>query len=116
MLISTPTAPVSKPNKASEMDVSPTSTATSNSVTTSKCSDFSVSSLCRDIKKTCSKSESPDEFNRHSSEDAIIVGGLNSTWKIDATTTNFPPISNALPMLNSVLPAVQSISGECQLI
>lgn len=112
MLISAPTVTVTKPNTpTSDGDTVTTST---NSNTTTKWSDFSVSSLCRDIKKTSTKS---DEFN---SDDAIIVGGLASNWKLDVpTNANFTPasIANPLPIINSVIPGgVQSIAGKILLI
>lgn len=108
MLISAPTVTVTKSN-TSTSDGDTVTTSTSNPTTTNKWSDFSISTLCRDIKKTSTKS---DEY---SSDDAITVGGLASNWKLDLPAHNFTAasIASPLPILNSVLPGgAQSIAGK----
>ncbi|KAK7582749.1 hypothetical protein V9T40_014194 [Parthenolecanium corni] len=107
MLISTPSIPVSKAGPSAS-DAEPTPVI-SNTITTSKCSDFSVSSLCRDLKKTSKNSSESNDCKI--SDDAIIVGGLGSNWKPDHNV-NFSAISASLPILNSVLPNPPSIVGK----
>ncbi|XP_065217322.1 paired box protein Pax-6-like isoform X2 [Planococcus citri] len=117
MLISTPTTITGAKSGAPASDGETIAvSAHNNSSTTTKWSDFSVSSLCKDIKKS---SKNSDELN---SDDAVIVGGLPSNWKLDLPTAaaNFTAaasISNSLPILNSVLPGgAQSIVGNASTI
>ena len=112
MLISTPSAATTANISSTINDepiIAPVRPITS---TTTKWSDFSVSSLCKDIKKD---SKNLDGYH---SDNATIVGGLTSNCKLDLPVgaVNFTAaasISTPSPILNSVLPSgVQSIAGK----
>ncbi|KAI5731528.1 hypothetical protein M8J77_011693 [Diaphorina citri] len=69
--------------------------ASNTTTSTSKCSDFSVSSLCKDLKKSPKPSEGPNSENNP----AVVVGGSGSNWKIDSPLH----ISPGAPALNPLL-------------
>ncbi|XP_054268667.1 paired box protein Pax-6-like [Macrosteles quadrilineatus] len=74
------------------MLISTTNTSTANtnnsSSTTGKCSDFSVSSLCRDLRT------SPEA--KEENTPAVIVGGTGTNWKLDIPA-HPPGLNPALP-------------------
>lgn len=74
-----------------------TTTTNNNNNTTNnsgKCSDFSVSSLCRDLRNSPEIRKSGEE----DSSPAVIIGGTGTNWKIDLPPLVPPPTLGGSPL------------------
>ncbi|KAG8258447.1 hypothetical protein J6590_099822 [Homalodisca vitripennis] len=76
----------------------PNNNNNNNSSGLGKCSDFSVSSLCRDLRSSPEVSKAEGE-----STPAVIIGGTGTNWKLE-----LPPH----PGLNPALPATPPHTPE----